>query len=423
MCLFLAGLSACCRIPLSREASSRNKNTDSPQQCKRCQTPPLLKMALPEIIYAAPGIESTIYFENVVDSSTPQAYAYEVRCRKGTQAQHRWYWTPEEKDAGKTFELQLSLYNDYGLAGSAKCKVVVAKKAVHPEKKITLALLAASGVNSGYPARLMEVMRKTGFVNYTPVGSHAGAGKKVVPGGIAHDGYGGFSWNSFLSRWVFSTEELQGIQDKAEIAQMKALGVQNIPPKRLYRYRSPLLRIRNGKKVLDIPAWLQKINQGKAPDFIIINLGGNDVFGTRPHQLDQRIVQVMQNAATLLKELRKHAPDAIIGVTTGPAGCGQDGFGVNYGCRQSKFQFRRNIQRYNRELAKFLKDLKDPRIHLVPMHQNIDPGNSYLTAWKQAHARSRKRVQIDNNALHPSAEGGAQLADAIYCFLRKQLEK
>lgn len=391
--------------------------------CAKCQTPPFLKMTLPEIIYAAPGIECNIYFENVVDSATPDAYAYEVRCAKGTQAQYRWHWTPAEADAGKSFDLELSLYNDYGLAASAKCKVIVAKKAVDPKKKFTLALLAASGVNSGYPASLLEVMRQTGFTNYTPVGSHAGAGKKVVPGGVAHDGYGGFSWNSFLSRWVFSSEELKGIQDEAEIAQMKALGVRDIPKKNLYRHRSPLLTFRNGKKVLDIPAWLKRINQGKAPDFIIINLGGNDVFGTRPDKLDSTIVKVMHNASTLLKELRKHAPDAIIGVATGPAGCGQDGFGVNYGCRQSKFQFRRNIQRYNRELTKLIKGFKDPKMILLPLHQSIDPGNSYLYAWPKVHARSKQRKKIDNNALHASREGGAQLADAIYCFVRKYLEK
>ncbi|MBR2373754.1 MAG: SGNH/GDSL hydrolase family protein [Lentisphaeria bacterium] len=385
--------------------------------------PPFLKMALPEVIYAVPGIETNIYFENVIDSATPEAYVFEVRCKAGAQKQYRWHWTPDEKDAGKTFDFELRLFNDLGLVLSGKSKIVVARKAPDMKKKITLALLAASGANSGYPGHLLKVMREAGFSGYTPVGSHSGAGKKVVPGGVAHDGYGGFAWNTFLTRWVFSEEEMKGVQDKAEIAQMKALSVKKIPLSNVYRYRSPLLSIKGGKKVLDIPAWLKKINNGKAPDFIIIQLGGNDVFGCRPEGLDSTIVKVMANARTLLAALRKHAPDAIIGVATNPCGCGQDGFGVNYGCSQSKYQYRRNIQRYNREIIQLVKKSGDPNIRIIPLHQSIDPRNSYIYAWPQVHARSKRKLRIDNNALHPPAEGGAQLGDAIYCWLRKQLEK
>ena len=32
---------------------------------QKVPTPPMLKMALPETVYAAPGIECNIYFDNV----------------------------------------------------------------------------------------------------------------------------------------------------------------------------------------------------------------------------------------------------------------------------------------------------------------------------------------------------------------------
>jgi len=385
--------------------------------------PPMLKMTLPEVIYAVPGIESNIYFENVVDTAVYRNYAYEVRCLRGAQGEHRWFWTPTEKDAGKSFDLELRLFNDYGMVVSAKCKVVVAGPAADPKQKFTLALLAASGVNCGYPAHLLGVMREKGFANYTPIGSHAGGGKPVVPGGVAHDGYGGFSWNSFLTRWAYSFEELPGPQNKAEEEQMRALGVTKLPKSQAYRLRSPLLRLKDGKPVLDIPAWLNKINGGKAPDYIVIQLGGNDMFGARPEQLDEKVAKVMENARTLLGELRKHAPQAVIGVATEPCGCGQDGFGANYGCAQSKYQFRRNAQRYNRELDALIKGLKDPRIVILPLHQSIDPENSFLTGSFKAHARSEKKVKRDRNALHASMEGGRQFGDAIASWLIKQREK
>ena len=121
--------------------------------------------------------------------------------------------------------------------------------------------------------------------------------------------------------------------------------------------------------------------------------------------------------------LRKHAPKTVIGVATSPCGCDQDGFGANYGSFQSKYQYRRNIQSYNRALAALVKELKDPHIRLIPLHHSIDPDGSYLKGNYFIHARHKKKVVRDRNALHPGREGGAQLGDALYCWLRKQLEK
>ena len=382
----------------------------------------LLRLSL-RALPNCPGIESNIYYENVIDSATPKAYAVEVKCAKGYFGEKRWFWTPDKSDAGQSYDLELRLFNDYGKVAAAKARVVVAKDPADFKRPITLALLAASGVNCGYPAHLLANMREAGFVNYTPVGSHAGGGKPVVKGGIAHDGYGGFSWGSFLERWLYSDEELPQAQNQAEKEQMIALGVTKLPKRQAYRLRSPLLRIVNGKKVLDIPAWLKKVNQGKAPDFIVIQLGGNDMFGAMADTREARLEKAINNARTLLAALRKHAPDTVIGVATSPCGCGQDGFAANYKSFQSKFQYRRNIQSYNRALAALVKELKDPGIKLIPLHHVIDPEGSYIQRSYFVHGRSKKKVFRDSNALHPSREGGYQLGDGIYCWLRKELEK
>ena len=385
-------------------------------------TPPFLKLMLPEVIYAVPGIESNIYFENILDSANYNAYAIEVKCLRGTHGCSRWFWTPEKSDAGKSFDLEVRVFNDYGKVLSGKAKVVVAKEPADYKRSFTLALLAASGVNCHYPQHLLKVMRQAGFVNYTPVGNHAGGGRPVVKGGIAHDGYGGFSWGSFLNRWSYVAEELPQVQNEAEREQMRALGVSNLPKSQAYRLRSPLLKIVNGKKVLDIPGWFKKINNGKAPDFIVIQLGGNDMFSAKADTLDARRQVAINNARTLLAELRKHAPGTIIGVATSPCGCGQDGFGANYKSAQSKYQYRRNIHGYNKALTDFVKSLNDPGISIIPLHQCIDPEGSYMKGRYTVHARSKKVVLRDRNALHPGLEGGYQLGDAIYCWLRKQLE-
>lgn len=416
--IFFLGAALCCVFMAGCCCPSKQKETPRPSFI-----PPHFKMMLPEVIYAVPGIESNIYFENVIDSATPRAYAFEVKCPRGTHGNFRWFWTPTPKDAGKTFDLELRVFNDYGKIGSAKCKVVVAKEAADYKRSFTLALLAASGVNCRYPEHLLKMMREAGFVNYTPIGKHAGSGKKPVKGGIAHDGYGGFSWGCFLERWLYTAEELPQAQNEAEREQMRSFGVRNLPKSQAFRLRSPLLKIVNGKKVLDIPGWLNQINNGKAPDFIVIQLGGNDMFGAMSYNMEARLQKSLKNARTLIAALRKHAPNAVFGIATCPCGCDQDGFGANYKSFQSKFQFRRNIQSYNRALTELVKELKDPKIILIPLHQAIDPDGSYMKGSYQVHARNRKKILRDRNALHPGREGGAQLGDAIYCWLRKQLEK
>ena len=394
-----------------------------PNEVRTAITPFGMYLVLPEMIYAAPCIETNIFFENVVDTANINAYAVEVKCPVGKHYTNRWAWTPRKEDAGKTFELEMRLFNDYGQVISGKTRIYVAKEPADYKKPIRLALLGDSLLLCQYPERLRDIMKQSGFVNYVPVGSYTPSGKIPQPGDMAHDAYGGFAWGDFLKRWKYSIHAVNGIQDKAEREQMIALGVINVPKSDDYRMRSPLLRLENGKPVLDIPNWLKRINNGKAPDFIIIELGGNDVFSASAERLDEYVASSMRNARKLLAELRKHAPDSQIGVTTGQVGCSQDGFGLNYGCRQSSYQYRRNIQRYNLEITRLVKSLNDPAIEMVPIHHNIDSVNSYIKKSRNVHSRSKVTRMTDVNALHPNLEGGYQVADSIYGWLRKKLEK
>ena len=394
-----------------------------PTEIRTAITPPGMYLMLPEMIYAAPRFETNIFFENVVDTANINAYAIEVKCPVGKHYTNRWAWTPRAEDAGKTFELEMRLFNDHGLVISGKTRIYVAKEPADYKKPIRLALLGDSLLLCKYPEHLRDVMLKSGFVNYVPVGSYTPSGEIPKPGDMAHDAYGGFAWGDFLKRWKYSIHVVNGIQDKAEREQMLALGVINVPKSDDYRMRSPLLRLENGKPVLDIPMWLKRINNGKSPDFIIIELGGNDVFSASAQRLDEYVASSMKNARTLLARLRKHAPESQIAVTTGQVGCSQDAFGYNYNCSQSSYQYRRNIQRYNREITKLVKELNDPAIELVPIHQCIDSVNSYIKKSRPHHNRSKGSFMMDVNALHPNLEGGYQVGDALYAWLRKKLEK
>ena len=384
---------------------------------------PVLK--LPEVVYAAPEVECNIYYANVFSSVAPQNYAYVVKCAVGKQENHRWTWFPQPADAGKSFDLTMEIFSDAGRVASAKCKIQVAANAKNPERKFTLALLAASTVNSGYPQYLMELMHSRGFKNYTPVGTYAGIGEPLEPGKAACDGYGGWGWHTFLHQWSYSTSEYQNIQDEAEKAQMKLLGVADVKRNNEYRLRSPLLKAEKGKVVVDIQGWFNRINNGKAPDFILIDLGYNDVFSCTEEKLAPTLERdVLPQMKRMVAELRKAAPNATIGITVPPLGSGsQDAFGNNYGCKQSKFQYWRNERAYGALVLRFVAELNDPEIFAIPCNHCIDPEGSYPARQVPIHSRTGEKVVRQSNALHFNAAGGRQMADALYAWLRSQMER
>ena len=57
-------------------------------------TPAALQLTLPLAMYAVPGVEMNIYFDNVVLTETPEAYRFQVTC------EHR---SSEREDDGRCF--------------------------------------------------------------------------------------------------------------------------------------------------------------------------------------------------------------------------------------------------------------------------------------------------------------------------------
>src|SRR5690606_27169076 len=67
-----------------------------------------LRLVMPHTIYAVAGVESNLYFENVVLAINPANYAFDVECEKGRQEFERWTFTPAAEDTGTyPFTLQI----------------------------------------------------------------------------------------------------------------------------------------------------------------------------------------------------------------------------------------------------------------------------------------------------------------------------
>ncbi|MHB8901082.1 MAG: hypothetical protein ACYC6Y_20225, partial [Thermoguttaceae bacterium] len=53
-----------------------------------------LKLTLPPVIYAVPGLEMSLYYDNVVVTQTPEAFRFTVTCPMGKGEERRWTAIP-----------------------------------------------------------------------------------------------------------------------------------------------------------------------------------------------------------------------------------------------------------------------------------------------------------------------------------------
>ena len=382
------------------------------------------QLALPEVLWAAPGIECNVYFADISDSVLPGRYAWESMGPKGAQEEKRWTWTPEDADAGKSFPLTVRAFDDQGTVMEGTCTVKVAPllDAAVKARPLVMSHLSDSLYGCGYPNALLDLMRTNSWTGYKTVGTHGGWGKKPEPNGIAYDCYGGFTWEAFLTRWMMTEQELSAIQNEAEREHFKQFVNKHLKPGGEYRLKSPFVSIVDGRKKFDIHPWMARVNGGKPPDVFLIQLGGNDVFSATDDTRAARVAAVMSHAARLLDELRKVAPRARIGVVTGTTGSSQDGFAFNYGNTYKKYNYARNIQAYNRALEKHVKDRADPLLSFVPIHQAIDPSTAWPTDERPLNSRTERTLRRDRNGLHLSPEGGRQIADVLYAWLLNHID-
>lgn len=378
---------------------------------------------LPERIFAAPGIELNVYFKEVFDSVVPQNYAYVASCRKGKSELTRWCFTPAKEDAGKEYKLVINAWNDEGRVACVTSVVEVAAAPKDPAKRVTLALFGDSLTNCGFQNQTLRVMQECGYTGYEPVGSRAS-----VTGGAKHDGYGGYTFNTFFNNYRVSEEEVERIQDAAEREQLKALGV---PVKIVHAWqrsllRSPLVKFENGQKVVDVKAWLDKVNGGAQPDYVLIELGVNSVFGYVGDEaaLHERLQQeVIPDATNFIARLRQDMPDSVYLLCTQPVGTSQDGFAANYGSTYNEVQLRKTLFALNREYDAMVKAMNDPKVRLLPLGHSVDPYGGYIQSVEPINARSNVKRTRQVNAVHLSSDGGLQMGDTIAAALMVDLGK
>ena len=353
-------------------------------------------LQLPPAIYAVPGVESCIYFDNVVNVINPDNFVFDITCSKGRNDQKRWRYVPAKTDKG-IFPLKLKVYSCRGLEAEGETKVIVtpaeAGKGKNPAILVIGDSLTAAGI---YPTRIEALMKANGHPQVKMLGLRGTKGR--------HEGYGGWRWDTFIKK-------TQPSQPKPGQTFNPRMGA------------SPF--IIDGK--FSLAGYLKKHFGGRVPDFITLQLGVNDVFGANDENLAERIKVILENADNLIAALRKDAPDAVIGVgLVTPGAKTQDAFGSNYACGQTRWQYKKNQHALNAAMLKKFADYPDKKVFIVPSSVNLDCENNFPArndfVSGTGDANPNKIIR-QSNGVHPAVAGYNQMGDTFFCWIKYHLAK
>ena len=357
------------------------------------------KLQLPDVIYAVPGIECNLYFENTFLTINPANFSFEVKCAKGRCDEKRWRFTPKTSETG-SYDLTLRVFDDEGIVAERSSKVVVVPQDAGKGKTLSILIVGSSNIarEHAFPLHLHSLFQSSGNPALKMIGEN-GPGAPDKMGAVRHEGYGGWSFQTFTTS---GRKRIKG---------------------RGYNHReNPFWNFKSS--ALDFPAYFKKNNQGKAPDMVIISLGGNDTFLCDDTTLENTLRTIRERIRIFVSGLRKAAPEAVIALNQMEyCAKSQDAFGKNYGSQQSRWQTRKNLFRYRQMLADFVKESKDPKLFVIPIYLALDTENNFPRQQERSNARSSGKVPRQSNALHPLAAGYQQSADLVYAWIKNQLSQ
>lgn len=345
-----------------------------------------LQLTLPPAFYAAPGVPLSVYFDNLVLTPTPEQYRFEVTCPVGRTEERAWTVTPVEVDVGQhAFTVVVRDMAGRELERGRTLLHVLPREA-GAGRSLRLLIVGDSLTNAThYPNEIARLLAAPGNPAWTMLGTHRPA--SAAPG-VVHEGYGGWTWKSFLSRYTPADEKTAA----GPLARKQT---------------SPFIYLNAaGQPELDIARYVREACAGQPPDVVTFLLGINDCFSANPEDpaaIDRSVGAALENAEKLLEAFRAACPRTAlaIGLTT-PPNARESGFEANYKGRYHRWGWKRIQHRLVQRMIAQFGGRAAQGIHLVPTQLHVDPVDGYP----------------ENNGVHPNVTGYRQIGASFYAWLK-----
>ncbi len=348
--------------------------------------PAALELTLPPAVYAVPGVRTQVFFDNVVLTRDPEVYRFRVRCDIGRTEPRSWTVSPRPEDVGDHL-LEVIVSDARGVVlDRAQAVLKVTSADAGAGRHLRLLIVGDSLTHATvYPNELARLLQGPANPDVKMLGTHR---PKNAGPGVAHEGYGGWTWQRFLEQYEPN-------------------------PDGTYRKRSsPFVYLgADGKPGLDLPRYFRENCGGAPPDLATFLLGINDCFSVDPDDpeaIDRRIDQVLTRADALLAAFRTAAPECALAVClTPPPNARESGFEANYHGKYHRWGWKRIQHRLVQRMIKRFTGREKEGVFLVPTELGIDPVAGFP----------------ENNGVHPNAHGYRQIARSLYCWTKWWLSR
>jgi lysophospholipase L1-like esterase len=356
--------------------------------------PGRLRLQVPPVLDAVVGVETNLYFDNLVLTPQPDQYAFDVQCAKGRQWAQRWSFTPTAADVGDhPFVLDVR-DEQQALLGRARGTLRVRPAEAGAGRELTVLFIGDSLTHASlYPRQVLDRARGEQQPRIRLMGSHTPAG---APPEVRHEGYGGWTAVRFATH-------AQGTPRAGDSAGRA----------------SPFLYPNGeGKPALDFTRYFADVNEGRTPDVVCLFLGPNDIYPDTEATIEASIDRMLRHFDLLVRECERAAPQAHIGVLLPvPPAASQDAFGANYGSAQTRWQYRRNQHRLVERMTAHYGAWPGGRVRLLPTQAGLDCRHNYPTARAPFNAQTEEQGVFQNNGVHPDPAGYRQIGDTVYGWL------
>lgn len=162
-----------------------------------------LQLTLPPVVYAVPEVPMSIYHDNIALTEAPQNYRFDFQCDIGTNEERRWTVKPSDRDVGD-HSLAITVKDASGrVLEQAKTTLHVSPRKSGEGKALRLLIVGDSLTHASiYPNEIASLFSRPGNPTLTLLGTHKPA---AVKPGVAHEGYGGWKWADFLTKYTAPT--------------------------------------------------------------------------------------------------------------------------------------------------------------------------------------------------------------------------
>ena len=337
---------------------------------------------IPPTIYGLVGQELNIYFDNII-IGRDEDYIFDI-VGVGDHYKNFWRYVP---DVSETRSITISVYKDNEVVASASTQLVITDVTVGDGVSKNVLVIGDSTTNNGIAVTKLNENFSTDVMNISTIGTRGTAPN-------LHEGRSG--WTSEL--YVTESDSTNGAGENV-----------------INEFWNP------STSSFDFNYYIIN-NSLDIPNYVVINLGINDVFAvTSDEELETLMVSMVGYYDEMISSIHAYDPTIQVGLAlTIPPNYSQDAFGKAYRSGQNRTRYKRNNILWVEKMIETYKGRDAENIYLISTNTNLD--TRYNMGLEETPVNARNSMTytspIANGGVHPVESGYWQIADIYWYFIK-----